>query len=909
MNKAFSNIKFFVKKITNLKNWNLIIGAAILLAMFVVSLNTELAPESNEPLIFDEDGNFVAAPPAPPSLTFPLGTDLGARSMVNLVMAGVKYTLGAIIGITLARLLAGTLLALLTTLWYPGMKRYFSAFFWPFRYIPPLLVGIILIIPVAATPAGISATAILEYQVIVLLLIGLPGVYYYILDMIDEIKKQPYVLSSKLMGASKFHTLVKHVWPNIKSHILLLATQQILSILQLLTFLGIFSLYLGGPHPTALTNEPRLIYRTITNELAGMAGQNFWLIRRAPWMAYSPILIIAFIAITVNWMKKGIEDHIAGIVPVKNRAKSVDMDNLKENTNLSKGFNLIGIQEQPKARIKNKKYVSDLIREKFRTVQRYLLRYRIYRSVEKAASHAAEYIKYNSKTVFTAILTVSVLIVAGVFSYAEYRDVEKADSKGKSVAASSEKEDAENLWSDSFTNKEHVSVIYKAELAYQDADASLIGNLHVTTTNSTGKDQDKIYFHLYPNQFKEPLEGPEWELVRGPSPKPGWIDIQEIKVNNELADFKVDGTILEIGMKDWDDEATAELDIQFKFQLPENYSNASYDYASVWLGSFLPKQAVFDKNGWNLDPYSPIGYPFYSETANFDVTITAASKFEILSNAEEAMAVMETQGETTKYNAKVENVRDFALVLLDKQYYQTERFMTRDDVLVNVWYRPSTDKQETANINAKDASQSIDFFAEFYDAPLPYKELDIIRTGEGNPQMAYQGMIFSPGYNFSDKDYTSFSMTDGVIRQWLSGMVGSQGYKEPWVNESLVSYSLLIYKWEKGYLSSISAEEQTKLQNEIARIQKEGQLLSSPLSEFKNMNDYTLMMGVQGSNMYMELDRLVKAGKVNKALKQYVKEYTNKNASGHDVVQLFEKAGHPQSKGYFDSWLKPDIGE
>ncbi|WLR53761.1 hypothetical protein LC048_14680 [Mesobacillus subterraneus] len=319
---AFGKFVESISYINNLKHRNILIGSTILIALFLISWNTELMPESNEPLIFDEEGNFVAAPPAPPSLVFPLGTDLGARSMVNLVLVGVKYTLGAILGITFARLLLGTLLALITKLLYPSFKRYFSAFFWPFRYIPQLLVAIILMIPVASSPTGISAIVILEYQLIIMLLVGLPGVYHYILDMMEEIETQPYVLSSTLMGASKLHILKKHVWPNIKSHLLLLTTQQILSILQLLTFLGIFSLYLGGPHPTALTDSPRLIYRTITNELAGMAGQNYWLIRRAPWMAYSPMLIIAFIAIIVNWMKKGVEDHIAGVVPVKQMTRT-----------------------------------------------------------------------------------------------------------------------------------------------------------------------------------------------------------------------------------------------------------------------------------------------------------------------------------------------------------------------------------------------------------------------------------------------------------------------------------------------------------------------------------------------------------------------------------------------------------
>ncbi len=893
--------------LNNLKHRNFKIGAAILILLFAVSWFTEPMPESNEPLIFDKNGKFVAAPPAPPSLTFPLGTDLGARSMVNLVLVGVKYTLGALIGITFVRIFAGILLALLTTLWYPGLKRYFSAFFWPFRYIPPLLTGIILIIPVAAMPLGISAKVILEYQILVLMMVGLPGVYYFILDMMEEIEKQPYVLSSTLMGASKFHTLVRHVWPNIKPHLLLLFTQQILSVLQLLTFLGIFSLYLGGPHPTALTNEPRLIYRTISNELAGMAGQNFWLIRRAPWMFYSPVLIIAFIAITVNWIKKGIEDHIAGIVPATQRAGSTASDTVKTlDTNLSKKFVLVGVPEVPEEEFGEKKYVSDVIRQKFMIARSYLNRNKVYRITDKVVVKAAGYVSEYPKPVFTTLLTASLVLWAGLFSYAELIGNEKAKKEESSVGASAEPEKAKDLFSYSYTNKEHEPVKYKADLTYQDADATLKGSMHVSTTNTTGADQEKVYFHLYPNQFKDPIDGPEWEFIRGPSPTPGWVEIDEIKVNDQKADYSVDGTILEIKMENWADKATAELDIQFNFQLPVNYSNASYDYAAVWLGSFLPTQAVYDKNGWNLDPYSPIGTPFYNETANYDVTINAAAKFEILSNAEEANAKIENAGENQKYHVNVDGVRDFSVVLLDKQYYQTERFMTRNDTLVNVWYRPSIDKQETANRNAMGAGQSIDFFEEFYDSLLSYKELDIIRTGESNPQMAYQGMIFSPGYNFSDNSFTSLGMTDGVARQWLSGLVGSNGYKEPWVNETLVSYSLKSYMGAKGYLASSSAEEQIKQQEEIARIQKEGQYLSSRLSDFKNLNDYAVMMGIQGFNMYAELDYLVKAGKVDKALKQYVKEYTNKNASGHDVITHFEKAGHPQAKGYFDSWLKPE---
>lgn len=910
LKKIIAALFLVFRYINNLKYRNIKVGSTIIVVLFLISWFTEPVPESNELLIFDENGKFVAAPPAPPSFVFPLGTDLGARSMVNLVLVGVKYTLGAVLGITLGRMLIGGLLALLTAIWLPSFKRYFNAFFWPFRYIPALLVGIILIIPVAAVPIGISAKIVLEYQLLVLMLIGLPGVYFFIIDMVEEIKKQPFVLSSTLMGAGKLHLLVRHIWPNLKSHFLLLTTQQILQLLQLLTFLGIFSLYLGGPHPTPLTDEPRLIYRTISNELAGMAGQNYWLIRRAPWMAYSPIIMIAVIALIVNWVKREIEDHISGIIPLKHRLKQTEvMDSAKiERAINSKSFVLLGIQSPPKNEFEMKTFLSDVIHEKLRAFHRYIGKFKVYRVFEKLLLNVAHYIGNIRKPVLTAILTVPLVLFAGVFSYAEFwgngKNKEKAGEQ-KSVEASAKKEEIKGFYRSSFTNKEHVPSSYKADLTYNDADATLQGSIHVTATNSSGKDLDKIYFHLYPNQFREPLKGPDWEMIAGPSPVPGWIDIEDIKVNNEKVDFNVDGTILAIEMKNWADKATAELHLQFNFQLPTNYSNASYDYAAVWLGNFLPKQAVYDKNGWNLDPYSPIGYPFYSETANFDVTINTPAKYQVLSNAEESTAIVEEQGETVKYAAKAENLRDFSLVLLDKQYYEVERFMN-NDTMVNVWYRPTTDDQLGANRNAQAAGQSLAFFEDMFDTVLPYKELDIIRTGEGNPQMSYQGMIFSPGYNFTDNYIGSLSMTDGVIRQWLSGAVGSQGYKEPWVNESLASYVLQSYMSEKGYLTRQTPEDQIKRQEEILRIEAEGKFLSSSLDEFKNLNEYAALINTKGSDMYFELEYIVDdAGKVRKALKEYIKLYTDKNASGHDLIKTFEEAGGEEAKDYFTKWLKP----
>lgn len=893
------------KYINSLKHRNMVVGTAILFILFAVSWNTELAPESNEPLIFDENGKFVAAPPAPPSFVFPLGTDLGARSMVNLVLFGVKYTLGAVIGITLVRLIIGGLLAMVTALWLPVFKQYFSAFFWPFRYIPALLAGIILMLPIAAVPQGYSVKVILEYQLLILILIGLPGVFYFITDMVEEIKKEPFVLSSSLMGGGKFHILIRHVWPNIKSHFLLLTTQQMLQLLQMLTFMGIFAIYLGGPHPTAIVDLPRLIYRSISNELAGMAGQNYWLIRRAPWMAYSPLLIITFIALIINWMKKGIEDQIAGVIPVKKKSLQEASERM-DSTSLvkeSNSFVIVGAQKQPDIHIKERFYISDGIRNLLISLRRSLLQLKAYEAIEKFLLKTAAKIGGLPNPVLTALLSLPFILWAGLYGYAQYQEYtgnsRERGHKSAQVSAGAAKE----TYQLDYTNKNIIPTDYKAYMTYNDAEGSLNGSLNVTTSNTTGKEQDKLYFHLYPNQFQEQLEGMDWEMILGPSPEPGWIEISDLFVNGKRTKFKVNKTILEIDMANWTDKQKAEVAFKFQLKLPKNYSNTSLDYAAVWLGNFLPVQAVYDKNGWNLDPITPFGQPFYQEIANYDITLTAPAKYEILSNAPEPTAIIETQGDTVKYAVKLENVRDLSMVLLDKQYYSREIFMN-GDTMINIWSRLKIDDVEAAQRNNMAAAQSMKYFEEYFGT-YPYKELDIIRTAESNPQMSYQGMIFTPGYNFTNP-LGSVSMIEGVLRQWLSGAVGSNGYKEPWVNEAITSFLLKKAMVERGYGSGNSSEQISQMQTEISRVEAQGQSLSSSLKEFKDINDYYVMIGGKGSEMYFELEKLIGTGKIKEALKTYTKAHTNKNASGHDLIKTFENAGGVEASGYFDSWLKPN---
>ncbi|USK58544.1 hypothetical protein [Peribacillus asahii] len=77
--------------------------------------------------------------------------------------------------------------------------------------------------------------------------------------------------------------------------------------------LGIFSFFLGGQTigGTFGYEEPPKA-ASLTNEWAGLIGQNFHDFMRAPWMIFAPILGFFVVILIVNMMRKELEEHMNG---------------------------------------------------------------------------------------------------------------------------------------------------------------------------------------------------------------------------------------------------------------------------------------------------------------------------------------------------------------------------------------------------------------------------------------------------------------------------------------------------------------------------------------------------------------------------------------------------------------------
>ncbi|WP_462413235.1 DUF4352 domain-containing protein [Neobacillus sp. Marseille-QA0830] len=292
------------------------IGAALLLLLFLVSyLYPFYGPDDFNKgiLVYDENHKVIGRAPFPPSSDHIFGTDRNGQDMHLLLLYGAKYTLMSAICVALLRVVFGGLAGVFLSVYTPWLKNYFKDFFIIFRYIPSIFLCLILMVP-AVGAFEKPLVSVVAYQLIVLVFMGFPTAAIFTSELTDELMGQSFVRSSFLMGASKFHMIRTHLLPYFKSYGVLLVFQQLLSTLQLTMHLGIFGFFLGGKTigGTFGYEEPPPKPASLSNEWAGLVGQNFNDFIRAPWVVFVPIIGYLVVILIINMMKKELEANMNG---------------------------------------------------------------------------------------------------------------------------------------------------------------------------------------------------------------------------------------------------------------------------------------------------------------------------------------------------------------------------------------------------------------------------------------------------------------------------------------------------------------------------------------------------------------------------------------------------------------------
>jgi len=408
-----------------------------------------------------------------------------------------------------------------------------------------------------------------------------------------------------------------------------------------------------------------------------------------------------------------------------------------------------------------------------------------------------------------------------------------------------------------FCEKEYFQqdVAYDINVQLDDENHTLSAYEKITYTNNSPDTLQFIWFHLWPNAYKNDSSALAQQFLH--------LGSTRFKYNKEKdrgyidsLDFSIDG----FGMKlefhpEWIDVAkvtlpkplppkgTVTIETPFFVKLPKIISRLGHTGKHYEITQWYPKPAVYDKDGWHPMPYTNMG-EFYSEFGSFDVKITLPKDYRIMATGDlvngekelewldslasigdslnkledkefnKAIKTLEKDRKTKLKNKKNKtatetgpslktvhfrqnNVHDFAWFA--DPHWIVERgnlWLENSNRDVTLWsmYLPKNAKMWRSSIEYLHDSGY--WFSRFF-GDYPYNHI----TAVDGDMSAGGGMEYPNITVISrdrSKDLLEYVIMHEVGHNWLYGILGSNERDYAWIDEGLNEYTNIRY-WEKKY--------------------------------------------------------------------------------------------------------------
>ena len=480
-------------------------------------------------------------------------------------------------------------------------------------------------------------------------------------------------------------------------------------------------------------------------------------------------------------------------------------------------------------------------------------------------------------------------------------------------------------------------VNYNIDASLNDKDNTIKGFLKLDYTNNSPDNLNFIWFHLWPNAYKNDQTAFAKQVVALFGKKRlakirenGYIDSLSFTVNNEKAETEADPNnidIIKLKLKTpLDPGATIHIATPFFVKLPTYNSRSGHDGQFYIVCQWYPKPAVYDRKGWHPIPYLDEG-EFYSEFGNFTVNITVPSAYIVaatgsLQNAAELNQykvmgranVAKTSGENLiKYvpapaaqktlQYKGGNIHDFAW-FADKDFivrYDSMQVIPGKWIDVFTWHHPGGNKNwKFSTSYVKDAVTKYSQWVGDYPHP-------VVQAVEG-PKNDMSGGMEYPMVTLITSPDASEPALDGVIahevgHNWFYGILGSNERTHPWMDEGINTYYQFLYEVTKyNNIASIfgdaipaeirdkSPEELLELAYTVLSQQRMWEPIDTPADQFKSEEAYGLVEYIKTAIWMYMLEKKLGKENFHAAMKAYYEQWKFKHPYPEDLKLALEQA-------------------
>lgn len=451
---------------------------------------------------------------------------------------------------------------------------------------------------------------------------------------------------------------------------------------------------------------------------------------------------------------------------------------------------------------------------------------------------------------------------------------------------------------------------YTIEASFHEEEKLVKAAWQLDYTNNTGADLDELYFILHPNAFSSredpPFPDDQLDQAYPEGFSKGYIRILKVESDHGIS-HETEGKRREFLRVDLNTPLkkgdSIIINMEFEVKLPQCLGRFGYGQHTVNITNWYPILAVCDRDtGWSLYPYYEIGDPFYSDVANYKVTICAPKDYEIACTG--VADKVENQGDNNIWHVEALGVRDFAWIMSDGFMVSQE---TADDILVKSYYfsRPSGTK---ALEYGRDA---IKIFNRYFGR-YPYPQFSIVQADFYIGGMEYPNVILNDKslYSTGSRFMLEYVTVHETAHQWWYGLVGNDQVMEAWLDEGLTEYSTVLYFEEKygeqrgrAVYEGVVEGKYMAYKNTYGVPEEGREVILKPTYRFKGWLTYDALVYGKGAMVFDSLRQQMGDDTFKKVLARYYDEMRFKNATTQDFINICNKVTKKDWTDFFEDWL------
>ena len=477
-------------------------------------------------------------------------------------------------------------------------------------------------------------------------------------------------------------------------------------------------------------------------------------------------------------------------------------------------------------------------------------------------------------------------------------------------------------------------VNYKINVALNDKNHTLKGFLDLEYINHSPDTLNFIWFHLWPNAYKNETTAYAKQIFRDAEGAKRWremkdkgfidsldfiTDGQKIKTEPDPENIDIIKLLLPKALQPGD---SIHITTPFFVKIATYSSRSGHLDQSYIICQWYPKPAVYDRKGWHPIPYLDQG-EFYSEFGSFDVKISVPPAYVVgatgqLQNTEEYTRYKDIgklnnlkPKKPTRYSTsatgvktleyKGENIHDFA-------WFADKDFIIRYDTaglasgkVIDVF----TYSYEKGNKNWEKSVSYVEDAIRHYSDWIGEYPYPVAQAVEGPKNVMSGGMEY-PMITLITSPEANEATLDGVIthevgHNWFYGILASNERDHAWMDEGINTYFQFRYEAEKYKANSVFGnalpeEVRTRplpdfmasIYNALSEVPME-EPIETPSAAFSDKEKYGTVIYLKTAIWMYIVEVSIGWSNVEKVFRAYFEDWKFKHPYPEDLKNEFEK--------------------